>query len=212
MNKFFLSVLLTCAALDALAQADSPVGGLNVATERARIADERAAIARATATERAACYQKFAVDSCLSESRERRREQTDHLKRQQTQLNDAERKQRGAAEMQRLETNKKDADDAARNIERAREDQRRREQRATEDQNVRAEAAAAAPTNARQFEDKQRSFVRQQRDAAARAAQSPMERERYDRKLQEAAAHQAALEKRMAERTKPRSPGLPAPP
>lgn len=212
MKKIIFLLLLALTAIGSLAQADKSAGGLDVAAERARIAKERATLSRATAIERAACYQRFAVDSCLTESQERRRDQTDHLKRQEAQLNDAERKQRGAAELQRLETTKKDADDAARNVDRGREAQQQRDQRAVDGANSRASAAATAPTKAREFENKQLDFARQQSDAATRAAQAPAERERYERKQQQAQEHQAELEKRNAERTKPRSPGLPTPP
>lgn len=212
MKKIFVSLLLAFSAIGSMAQADKSAGGLDVTAERARIASERAALDRTVAAERAACYQKFAVQSCLTESQERRRDQTDHLKRQEAQLNDAERKRRGAVELQRLETLKKDASDAAQNAARAREAQQQRDQRAIEGDKSRAATAAAAPTKAQQFENKQRNAARKQSDAATREAQAPAERERYERKRQQAEAHQAALEKKNAERVKPRSAGLPTPP
>jgi colicin import membrane protein len=212
MKKLFLSVLLAVSAAGSLAQADKSAGGLDAAAERTRIANERAVLDRTVAAERAACYQKFAVQSCLEESQQRRRTQTDDLKRQEAQLNNAERKQRGAVELQRLEGLQKDADDAAQKAGSAREAQQQRDQRASDSANSRASAASAASANARQFENKQRDFAKQQSDAAARAAQAPAERERYERKLQQAAEHQAALEKRRAERDKPRSAGLPSAP
>jgi len=212
MKKLIFWWLLVLSMMGALAQTDQFAGGLDVHVERARIASERAALDRTAAAERAACYQKFAVQGCLDESLERRRGKADHLKRQESQLNDAERKQRGAAELQRLEAAKKDADDATRKADGAREAQQQRDQRALEGDNSRAAAAATAPTKASQFENKQRDFAKQQNDAAIRAAQAPAERERYERKRQQAEAHQAALAKRNAERSKPRSPGLPDPP
>lgn len=212
MKKLFLSVLLALSAIGSSAQIDKSAGGLNPAAERARIANDRAVLDRAVATERAACYQKFAVQSCLEESQQRRRTQTDDLKRQEAQLNDAERKRRGAVELQRLEGLKKDATDAAQKADSAREGQQQRDQRAVEGANSRASAAAAAPAKARQFEDKQRNAAKQQNDAASRAAQAPAARERYERKRQQAEEHQAALEKKRAQRVKPRSAGLPSAP
>jgi len=212
MKKFFVSLLLAAVSATSLAQADKSAGGLDVVAERTRIATEKAELDRRVAAERTACYQKFAVQDCLTDSQKRKREQADHLKRQESQLNDAERKRRGAAELQRLESLNKDALEAARNTERAGEAQQQREQRAADGENSRAAAASSAPTKARQFEDKQRNAAKRQSDAAARKMESVGERERYQRKQQQAEAHRADLERRATERTKPRSPALPGPP
>jgi len=212
MKKVFFPLLLVFSAMGVLAQTDKSAGGLDVSVERARIASERAALDRTVAAERAACYQKFVIQSCLDESQERRRGQMDHLKRQEVQLNDAERKRRGAVELQRLDALKKDANDTVQNADRAHEAQQQRDQRAVEGANSRALAASAAPAKASKFENNQRDFAKQQSDAAERAAQAPAERERYERKRRQAEAHQDALAKRNDERVKPRSPGLSTPP
>ena len=212
MKKIFFSLLLAALAGTSMAQGDTSAGGLDVAGERTRIANEKAALARKVAEERTACYQKFAVQDCLTDSQVRRREQADHLKRQEAQLNDAERKKRGAAELQRLESLKKDPLDITRNADRAGEAQQQREQRAVDSAGSRSSAASSAAVKAQQFDDKQRNAAQKQSDATARRENSAGERARYERKQQEAEAHRAELEKRNAERTKPRSPGLPDPP
>lgn len=212
MKKIFFSLLLAALTVNSLAQGDTSAGGLDVTGERMRIANEKAVLDRKVAAERTDCYQKFAVQDCLTDSQERRREQADHLMRQEAQLNDVERKQRSAAELQRLESLKKDPLDITRNTDRAGEAQQQREQRAVDSANSRSSAASSAAANARQFEDKQRNAVKKQSDARARREGSVGERGRYERKQQEAEAHRVELEKRNAERTKPRAPALPDPP
>ena len=212
MKKIFFSLLLAALVGSSLAQGATSAGGLDVAGERTRIANEKAALDRKVAAERTACYQKFAVQDCLTDSQVRRREQADHLKRQEAQLNEAERKKRGAAELQRLESLKKDPLDITRNADRAGEAQQQREQRAVDSAGSRSSAASSAAVKAQQFDDKQRNAAQKQSDATARRENSAGERARYERKQQEAEAHRAELEKRNAERTKPRSPGLPDPP
>lgn len=212
MKKICFSLLLTALSVSSLAQGDSSTGGLDIAGERIRIANEKAALDRKVGAERTACYQKFAVQDCLTDSQERRHGQMDNFKRQEAQLNDAERKQRSAAELQRLESLKKDPLDITRNADRAGEAQQQREQRATDGANARSSAASSAPTNAQQFENKQRNAANKQSDATARRESSAGERARYERKQQDAEAHRAELDKRNAERTKPRSSALPSPP
>lgn len=208
------------AGASALAQSDTPVadgktaGGLDVASERARIAGERAALNQREMQERAACYQKFAVQGCLTDSQRRKRVETDQLKRQESQLNDAERKRRGALELDRLEAQPKQrsADALAEQAERAHQAEQQRDQRATAAQASRDSAAAAAPGQVRQLEGKQRAFADKQADQARRAAEAPMQRKRLELKRQQSAEHQANLERKNAQRTKPPSAGLPTPP
>ena len=189
------------------------VGGLDVTTERARIASERVALEQRVAAERAACYQQFAVQDCLIESQRRKRTETDHLKRQEAQLSDAERKRRGALELDRLEAQQKQrsAAQVTEQETRARQAQQQREHRASEVDASRASAMAAAPGKKLQLESKQRASSRKQADQANRAAAAPRERERFERKRQQSAEHQSTLDRKNGQRTKPRSAGLPPP-
>ena len=212
MKKICFSLLMAALSVSSLAQGDRLTGGLDVAGERMRISNEKAALDRKVAAERTACYQKFAVQDCLTDGQERRHGQMDNLKRQEAQLNNTERKQRSAAEFQRLESLKKDPLDITRNADRAGEAQQQREQRAADSANSRSSAASSAAANAQQFENKQRNAANKQSDAIARREGSASERARYERKQQEAEAHRAELDKRNAERTQPRSSALPAPP
>ena len=58
-------------------RATATTGTADFEAERARLAQERKAVEERFATEQAACYQKFAVEDCLEESRRRRRAGTD---------------------------------------------------------------------------------------------------------------------------------------
>ena len=82
--------------------------------------------------ERAACYQKFAVQDCLNDARRQRRAQVEELNRQEAVINDAERQRRGAAQLERLEQKGElSAEDAAKR-EQALQSQRDREARVRE--------------------------------------------------------------------------------
>ncbi len=102
----------------------------NYQPERDRIAAERRAVEARFQQEEAACYQRFAVDNCLRDSRARRRAQTDDLKRQEAAINDIERKRRGAEQLKRLDEKQATprTQDRPEQQEQARQAQRDREQ------------------------------------------------------------------------------------
>ena len=83
MKKALLALLIGLAALPLWAQTAAIGGTTDFDAERARLAQERKALDATYATERAACYKKFAVEDCLLESRRRRRIATDDIKRQE---------------------------------------------------------------------------------------------------------------------------------
>lgn len=101
--KFSLLLLCALAAGPALAQptAEAPVAGLG--TEQARIAAERARLEAGFKAEEAACYRRFLVNACLEEIRPRRAEAMAELRRQEMSINEAERKAKGADQIQKIE-------------------------------------------------------------------------------------------------------------
>jgi colicin import membrane protein len=103
MKKLLACLLIGLGAAPLWAQSTATTGALDFEAERARLAQERTAIEERFATEQAACYQKFAVEGCLEESRRRRRAGIENVKRQEAAMNDIERKRRGAAQLDRLE-------------------------------------------------------------------------------------------------------------
>ncbi len=213
MKKHAFVLLSMVAAASVWAQSAATSGNLDFDAERARISAERAALESRSRTEQAACYQKFAVEGCLSDIRQRNRKLTDDLKRQEAAINDIQRKQRGAAQLERLDEKNATprSQDQPAQREEALKSQQEREQRSAEHARSREEAAAQAAENRRDFDNKQRAHADAQARAAERAAQADAQRALHERKLQKSAAHAADLAKRNAERTKPRSAPLPAP-
>jgi len=214
--RFFLPILFAVLAWPAWGQAPAAAPPADQAErdaiEKSRIDGERKAVDARYDQDRAVCYQKFAVQDCLNQARRKRRAQVEDLNRQEAIINDAERKRRGAAALDRLDQ-KRDlsADDAARR-EQALQSQRDREDRAAEHQSERQARESEAAANRRAFEDKQRAHAQEQAQAAERKAQEQVMRQRYEERLKQAEQDRAELEERNAKRTKPRSAPLPTPP
>ena len=211
-TRRFLPLLLAALALPVAAQ--TPWAPADMEAEKTRIDGERKSIDARYDEERAVCYKKFAVQDCLTDARRRRRAQVEDLNRQEAILNDAERKRRAAAALERLDekASPASATEEAANRERAQQSQQGREQRAAEraaDRQAKDEQAAA---NRRAFEERQRAHAQEQAKTAERRSQDQIERERYEAKLKQAEQERAELEARNAKRTKPRSPPLPTPP
>ncbi|WP_367846779.1 hypothetical protein [Rhodoferax sp. WC2427] len=215
MNKYWISLLCVLASTPVLAQIAD--GGLEVAAEHARIDAERQRIEKRFAYEEAACFQKFAVNDCRDASRARRRADMADLRRQEISLNDAERKRKGAEQLQRMEqaAAAKDEPPVAVGTATPRSTAAPRTHAPTEPRKpydaadaTKAQAArkATADSKARKF--KEEEAVRARRAADAAAANEPA---RYAKKLQEAADHKADLAKRNAARTKAKAAPLPEP-
>ncbi|MBS0340218.1 MAG: hypothetical protein JSS56_06795 [Proteobacteria bacterium] len=215
----FLPYLFAVLAWPVWAQSpvsQSPVSSMSQedkdAAEKSRIGDERKAAETRYEQDRTVCYQKFAVQDCLNDARRTRRATVEDLNRQEAVINDAERKRRGAAELERLEQKGElSAEDAAKR-EQSVQSQREREQRAAERASERQSKDAQAAANRRDFENKRRAHAQEQADAAERRAQEEVMRQRYEARLKQAEQDRAELEKRNAQRTKPRSAPLPTPP
>jgi len=212
LKKLLLCVALVAGGVPVWAQTSAVAGNINPDAERARLTKERAEIDARAKAEQTACYQRFAVEDCLQESRRKRRTAEDSIKRQEADLNDMERKRRAADKLERLDKAPPRAVDDPAAQERARQSQQGREQRAADHAASRADAAAKAEDNRRALEDKQRAHAEQQAKAARLKADAPTERARFERKQEQAAKHRADRERQNAERTKPRSAPLPTPP
>ena len=101
--KFSLLLLCALAAGPALAQpaAELPTAGRD--TEKARIAAERARLEAGFKAEEAACYRRFLVNACLEDIRPRQAMAMAELRRQEISINEAERKAKGADQIQKIE-------------------------------------------------------------------------------------------------------------
>ena len=217
MKNIFISLLFAATAAASLplwAQSVATAGNTDMAAERSRLTAERAAADKKFEEERVACFKKFAVESCLEDSRRGKRAALDNIKRQEAIINDAERKRRGAAALDRLDEKSapQRAQEAADQRDKALKSQADREQRAADHTTGREAAVAGEAAKREQFESKQREHAEHLAKTAKSRAQAPIEQQQFDDKLKKAEAHRADTEKRNAERTKPRSASLPPPP
>lgn len=104
MKPFAFTFLLLWSCGFASAQTSALNGQVgNIDAQRAAISAERSRLAAGFLTEDAACYKKFAVNSCLEKVNIRRREAMADLRRQEILLNDEERKIKGAQQIRKTE-------------------------------------------------------------------------------------------------------------
>ena len=94
--RIHLTLLLLGASLVAFAQTSSD-------TPRLRIISDRGVLEADFAVQEAACYKKFMVNDCLNEAMLKRSNGLANLRRQESLLNDAERKAKGAAQVQKID-------------------------------------------------------------------------------------------------------------
>lgn len=205
-------LMVLCAAATgqtAGSAADPAPGG-----ERERIGAERARAQARYASEEAACYKKFAVNDCLNAAKAQHREVLADLRRREIALNDAERKQRGAQQLQRIEekSSLEKQQQAASQRDRAQEEHQGRQQRAAEKSGDRAQQQADESEKRRSYEGKQQSSLDKKAARANKASSATAERNSYNEKLKEAQERKARREKDRAEARKPPARPLPSPP
>jgi colicin import membrane protein len=198
IHRCWLLTLWLAAAAAASWAADDP------AAQRERIATQRRAADANFEAARRDCEQRFQVTSCLDQARASHRAALDTLRLEQLRLDDQQRRQR-ATERQR------ELDEKARRAQ------------------TPAASAPAAPASARPVKapPSTASAARSTPPksaaghgqaavgaASAAAAREAANREQYRRRVDEAAAHQAQVQARNAERAsrKPPAAGLPMPP
>ena len=220
MKKYWISLLcLSWLFGSAAAWAQIADGGLEVAAEQARIQAERQQIEKRFAAEEAGCFQKFAVNDCRDASRARRRLEMADLRRQEISLNDAERKRKGAEQLQRMEQSAADKDAPPVAVgtatPRGTASAPARTHAPVEPRNpydpadaAKAQAARKATADGKALNYQEDQATRARRAAAAAAANEPA---RYAKKLQEAADHKAQTAKRNAAKTKTKAKSAPLP-
>ena len=193
------TVLTTLLPLSALAQDESSA----VETQMQAIDAAREALAARRLTEEKACYQRFAVNGCLADVRDRFVPQKAELRRRELAVRDGERARKEGERLARLQ----DAQQAERRNEEAAArraasavslEQRQAEvllkqedrEAAEPQQRARAEASRARA---------ERSVEQARQEQARRAAEAPAERGRFERKQQDAAERRAAREQKLRE-------------
>lgn len=111
MNRFLAGLMLAVLPLLAHAQPQAAASASasdaafrdELARERARIRQEREAAERRFAERERACQLRFAVNDCVHEARQQRRDVLADLRRQDILLNDAERKRKAAEALRKLD-------------------------------------------------------------------------------------------------------------
>ena len=100
--KVFALILGLALATPLLAQSDpEAVLAAREAEQRGWIAQTRARYQAQFDAQERACYQRFAVNDCLNDSRRAQRDVMADLRRQEILINDAQRKRRAARQMLR---------------------------------------------------------------------------------------------------------------
>jgi colicin import membrane protein len=194
------------------------------ASERAERSRIQQARERANAEHGAAaveCYQRFAVNQCLMEARDKRNAQLADLKRQEVSLNDAQRKRRGAEQVQRTveRTSPERQEQLAQRRGQALAQDAKRQQRHSErsapapqtrelkTRSYTAPKPSNTNTAAKQERARQKMLARQSKlQEVAQAKAKTAEREK------EAAEHRDNVLSRQAKSKKPPSATLPIPP
>jgi len=178
--------------LAALASAAAPsLATTDAASERARIARERAEVRATLTKQEAACQERFVVTPCIDTARKAEREALARLRRQEVLLDEQARKQRAADRAQAIRNNIS-AEEARRRDESA---------AATASAPVRVERAELAETPGH-VERARRELPVAERpaDGAARRAAEQEHIERYEADRRAAQAHREAVEQRNAKR------------
>lgn len=205
------------------------------ARQQTRIASERAELLRAYETQRAACYQKLAVNDCLVQARDAHNEQMHDLQRQEVALNDVQRKRKAADRLRAIdernspEAQLKQAERRGREIEKTRQ----REASFAERQKARDEKSAATPALSSASEpatrlaseqvaskpvalrDQSRAQTEPKLPGAQRAGQAEKmtkSRQAAEKRERQAAERRANAQQKLANPSKPAAAGLPVPP
>jgi colicin import membrane protein len=206
MKRVLVVVLLSALSGVAAAQGDALQGLPSVSAERARIEAIRQRELSVFDAREAECYRRFAVNSCLAKVQSERRATLADLKRQEQVLNDAERRQRGAAQLRLNE--EKAQEKLQRDLDAAQTDNAAAQAERKKAQDDKRKAHANAAQGA--------SSAPRTKAAPASPTGSATARTEYERKQQEAAQRRLDAEKRQREKaaskaSKPLKP-LPVPP
>lgn len=101
--KHFTFLLLAIVGLAGNAQQNAGSEMIQLEAQRTRIAGERNRAQLTFDEHETRCYQRFAVNDCLREARNLRRDVLADLRRQELSLSSAEAKRKGAESLRRLE-------------------------------------------------------------------------------------------------------------
>ena len=207
----FLAALAGVTNAEILAQDVERLGSLEV--QRAKISAQRAKLQADFLQEDVACYEKFAVNSCLDKVNVKRNHAMAELRKQEILLNDEERKNKGEAQIQKIQekSSPENLQEAAQQRAKVTEDYQLRLEREKNRQQERNTAVsgekAARDAHAKKLTDHQKkSQARIQKQTAAAE-----EAQKFNDRKKEAEAHKAQHEADQLKRTNPPANPLPLP-
>jgi colicin import membrane protein len=210
MNRLFLAIAMLVLPAILQAQEDQ-----REAADRARIATERAQAEAVFRDQEKACYRKFAVTDCLNAAKAQRRQVLADLRRQEVSINEAQRKRKAAEHLRSLEERSSPDKQQKQDQQRAKalDEQRSREAAAARKANDRASSEAEAPAKAAARQEQvERRQAEARADQTKRAEEAARNVKRRQQRLAEAQDRRASMDKRLAERKKPKAQPLPPPP
>jgi colicin import membrane protein len=181
--------------------------------ERSRISLEKARLEEGFQSEDRACYKKFLVNKCLDEVNGRRRNVMADLKRQETSLNEQERKAKAADQIFRTEQKSSlekqhEAASLKDFAERMERDKQKNADRAKAQGNEKANSAAAAG----RVRDSQKKVSAKTEKQTAEADEARKFAERQDQGKERRERHnREKLDREAANKDKPPSKPLPVP-
>jgi colicin import membrane protein len=182
--------------------------------ERERIGARRKQAEMRFENQKTMCYQKFMVTDCINRAKDQFDEAQAELRRQEIAINNAERKSRGATKIQSLQDKSSPSPQVNQREERVKSERELSARKIrTQDKKLDAqERALEAEGNKKDAAARQARSQQEAANRAAKAAQAPLEVQRYEQRQREAAQHKADLAKRLQEKNSTPAESLPVPP
>lgn len=214
MKSFAIAIFLFSLGGFAISQTGPlDVQTVDIGAQRAAIGAERNRLESGFLSEDAACYEKFAVNSCLENVNTRRRAAMAELKRQEIMLNDTQRKSKAEAQILKSkeksspENLQQDSQRRAQAVEDFRSRQRRDEENEKKLKSAVANESSALQANAARLENQQKKIQMRAEKQANGVEEAKKFRERQIQAQERRVQHEAD----QANRLKPASKPLPLP-
>lgn len=181
--------------------------------EQERIAQERSKEVKAYDVAKAECYQRFAVENCLTAERNQHLARMADLKRQDLSLGDVQRKRRGAEQLLRTEARTSNAqqEQTARQRGAALANEAERQKRQAAQPAAQQAAALAAQGRSQTSARKQTAQQNKATERQKKAAQAAQAKARSAQRAKDADTHRANVQNRQANSKKKPSASLPVP-
>jgi colicin import membrane protein len=201
-------------------QANTDARDASERAERERIGEERQRAGAEYGAAKVDCYQRFQVNDCLNQARNKHNGQQSDLKRQEISLNDLQRKRRGAEQLRKVEekTSPQRQEEIAQQRGKALQADANRQQRQSErgapvgkarsGPKTAGKAPQASNSNAAEKQARQKGKAAERQEKVAAAARAKAQ---SDERNKDAAAHAASVQARQKQSKKPPSASLPIP-